>query len=186
MHPQGAAQVAAALGRAHAHLGRRLAAPLQQVGHHLEPGLAAEGMGQQRRLVVAAVKQPRPMQRHRHDQVGPGGQGPAGAGQPFPESRRRVGAVCVLEGEDHAAAEIAIGHDGAGALIGRAVADAGAAQNAVGAVGMGVGVEFERQSANRTLRRAQEVHPPPARPAQSPCLLDDGVADRTPGRQQDV
>ena len=59
----------------------------------------ADRLRQQRRLVVAALKQARPVQRHRDEQVGAGEDLTSGAVHPAPERPSHMGSVAVLQPE---------------------------------------------------------------------------------------
>ena len=85
------------------------------------PPAPRERLRQHRRLVVAAREKPRPMQRHRHQQIGLGEKLAAGAPHP---ARRSAGARCepvaMLEGQDQPAAVVVVAQRRARAVAGAA------------------------------------------------------------------
>ena len=81
------------------------------------------------------------MQRHRHDHIGFVQQTRARAVQPAREAGHEIEPVGMLERQDRTAAVFVIAHDGAGAVEGRRIGEAGRAKR------VAARIEFEGQSA---------------------------------------
>jgi hypothetical protein len=84
-HRKGSADVAFARRRPEVPLHRGPPPPNQPVRRDLGPARSMHRPGEQRRLVIAALEEPGPMQRHRDEQIGAGEYISAGTLHPLPE-----------------------------------------------------------------------------------------------------
>ena len=169
-----------ALPPSHPALLRGVADATQGVGQAGHAGKPGDDVGQQGRLVVAALKQAPRMQRHRHDQFGIDQQ--FGTGPRHPPTERGSGgdAIGMLEAHHHAFGGIVIAKHRPRPPERRRSPEAGTAQKG------GAGIEVEGLAAARTGRRTEKAHPFPARRAQGARRFDHGSARQAAGRDQDI
>lgn len=137
-------------------------------------------LSQQAGLVVAAHEKSGPMQRHRHDQVGPGNKFDAGAHHPMGKRNSGFGTIAVLESEDRATARIVVGQRGPGPSEHRRAPHARAAKR------VGTGIVFERQAAGGAPGRRQEAERGPTCGTDRPRLVNENAADEALRRQHQI
>src|SRR5215468_10355079 len=98
--------------------------PKQPVRRDLGPARGMDCLGEQCRLVIAALEEPGPMQRHRDEQIGAGEYIAAGTLHPLPERCSRMGMVAMLEPEQEAPAVVVVPQHGARLIPDRPLARA--------------------------------------------------------------
>jgi len=136
-------------------------------------------LGKQSCLVVATLKEPGPMQRHRDKQVGASEYVRAGTLHPPPEGGGGVCMVAMLEPEQQAAAVLVVTQYGARLVPDGPVARA-VATDSILTHRMGKG-----QTAKQTPRRREEGDPAPTPTAQRIRLFDH-LATREAARRQNT
>ena len=109
-----------------------------------------------RRLVVAALKKPGPMQRHRDEKIGATENFAAGAAHPASKSGDQMSAVPMLQPEHEAAAVFVVAQHRPRPVPAMPVARAGAARRIL------ADRMRKRQTARRTPRRAKKGDAAPA------------------------
>ena len=148
----------------------------QPIRRDLRPAHGVHCLGKQRRLVVAALEESRPMQRYRDQQIGAREDLAARTVHPPPERGSRVGMVAMLEPEQEAAAVLVVTQHRASLIPGRPLTRTVAA-NCILSHRMGKG-----QTAKHAPRRREECDSTPAPPAQSIGLIDDLAAGKAARR----
>jgi len=152
----------------------------QPIGRDLGPARGTHRVSEQRRLVVAALEEPGPVQRHRDEQIGAREDLAAGTVHPFPKRGGRVSMVAVLEGEQQAAAVLVVAQHRARLMPSRRLSRTVATDRTF-AHRMG-----KRQTAKHTPRRRKEGDPTPAACAQGIGLIDNLTTGQTARRQHTV
>ena len=127
-HRKGSAHIAIARRRPKMALHRRSSAADQPIRCDLGSPGGAHRLGEQCGLVVASLKEPGPVQRHRDEKIGAGEHLAAVAVHPAPERRRYVGTVAMLQPEHETAAVLVVPQHGTRLIPGRALARTAAAQ----------------------------------------------------------
>ena len=154
--------------------------PHQPLVQHPHAALAAERVGEQRGLVVAAPEQAPAMQGDGDQPIRRRQHAARGRAHPPRQQRRHLGAVAAFEGDDQPPGGIVIAQRGAGADERRRVADAGAAHRVVAAR------QLEGRAAARAQRSGDEAQRRPAGRAQPAVTLYGGAAAQALGRHEEV
>lgn len=174
---EGVPHVAQALLSSQSTLAGRAAYTPNAVDQNLPAGLRADGLGDQRRLVEASCPQPRPVQRHRNDDIGVVQQCAASTHRPRREQGHQIVAVAVLQFQDQRPCRVVIQHRRPGAFEGRWPFGAVEAHRRIAEI------EFERATTACAHRIGDERDPRPTIGTQRRRRIDLGAAQTAMRRQ---
>ena len=152
----------------------------QGIHRHRLGHQATQRLRQQSGLVEAPGKQPRPVQRHRHQDVGGGQKFAPRLGQPLRQQLRQVGSVRMFKAQDEILRCAVVQQRRAGLGKRRAVAHAGTAQR------QPRHFVLERMTAGVATRLRDEAQLGPTGRAQHVLPLRHLVAPSTGGGQHQV
>ena len=137
-------------------------------------------MGEESRLIVAALKQPGPMQRHRDEEIGAGEDIRSRAVHPAPERASDMGAITVLQPEHQMSAIPVVAEHRTRLIPGPPLAGTVRAQRIL------IHRMRKRRAAKHAPGLREKRDPRPTAAAQTVGLIDDFAAAEAARRQHPV
>jgi hypothetical protein len=177
---KGAAHVALARGWPEMTLRRRASSAHQPIRRNRRTAGRVYALSQQDRLIVAALKEPGPMQWHRHEEIGVCQDLAADTMHPTPKGAGRMSSVAVFQSENKSTAVVVVSQYRARPIPAPPLARTRAAQRLL-AHRMGKG-----QPATNAPWRAKKCNASPAPAAQRVRLAECCAAGKTAWRQHPV